>query len=269
MNRNQKLIISTSVVVCLVLAVVAGWALGALRSQASAAVFSSAIAPARYGQEGLRVSGTAVVRAAPDVATIRLGYESRHRKAREAKVANDKVMKKVIAAMEKERVASKDIQTIEYRLFPVWENWPTPTTRTLFWHVLHMVEVRVRNAERVAEVIDAASAAGADKVENVVFAIDSLHKLRTQAREMAAKIAQEKAEQLAGLLGARLGKVVAIVDSSARYYESPWSWYGRGYPSITAQAVAEAPSADTTPDSLVRGGQVVVEAREELVFALE
>jgi hypothetical protein len=270
MSGTQKMVIGIVVLVCLVSAAVAGWALIALRSASAAATAQASLGPGRYGQEGLRVSGTAVVRAAPDLATVRLGYESRARRAREAKLANDRVMKKVLAAMEKQGVGRRDIQTADYRLFPVWEDWPTPTTRTLFWHVLHMVEVRVRKPDTVADVIDAASAAGADKVEGVEFAVDSLHKLRTQAREMAARVAREKAKQLAGLMGARLGKMVAVSDAGPSSSYGYYGYYGysrRGLANVAQQA-ADVPSA-AGPDTVVRGGQIVVEAREEVVFALE
>lgn len=245
---------------------VAGWAVGALRSSSSAGVRPD-VGPSRYGQEGLRVSGTAVVRAAPDLATVRLGYESRSRRAREAKLVNDRVMKKVEAAIQREGVARKDLQTVEYQLFPVWEvRGQNPTVRTLFWHVLHMIEVRVRNVETVADVIDAASAAGADKVDNVQFSVDSLHQLRSQAREMAAQVAREKAAQIARLMGTRLGKVVAATDGGARYWYG--SWYGYGA-NISAQRTADAPAAAAPPDSVISAGQISVAATEEVVFALE
>jgi len=264
MNGTQKALIGIVVAFCLVLAVVAGWALGTLRATLSATALEADLRPGRYGQEGLRVSGTAVVRAAPDIAAFRIGYESRSLRARQAKLANDRVMRKAIAAMERVGVGRKDIQTVEYQVFPVWENWPRPTTRTLFWHVLHMVEVRVRKVEKVADVIDAASAAGADKVDNVHFSVDSLHKLRTQARRMAARVAREKGEQLARLMGRRLGKAMAIVDSS-----SSWPWWGGAGANVAAQMTAQVPSTSAIPESVVSAGQVVVEAREEVVFAME
>ena len=265
MNGAHKAMIGVVAVVCLALAVVTGWALGALRHTPAAIPVTTDQGPGQYGQEGVRVSGTAVVRAAPDVATVSLGYESRSRRAREAKLTNDRVMSKVLAAIQSQGVARKDIQTVEYRLFPVWEvRGQNPTMRTLFWHVLHMVEVRVRKVDTVADVIDAASAAGADKVDDVRFTVDSLHKLRAQAREMAAQVAREKGEQLATLMGARLGRVVAITDSSAG-----WSWWGRSGANVSAQVTAQIPAAEVTPESVISAGQVAVEAREEVVFAFE
>jgi len=264
--KTVKVGVVLAAVLFVTMLVLTGWALGALHTRSAGAVGSDQ-GTGRYGQEGLRVSGTAVVRAAPDLALVRLGYESRNRRARESKVANDAVMRKVTAALEREGVARKDIQTVEYRVFPVYENWPTPTTRTLFWHVVHMVEVRVHKVDTVTEVIDAASEAGADKVDNVEFKVDSLHTLRAEARKMAAKVAREKAEQLAGLMNTRLGKVVAVVDSSTRTSMPPWARYGAAA-NIAAQATADLPSGDASPDSIVSAGQVVVEATEEVVYAL-
>jgi len=259
MGAGEKTFVYAALLVSLALAFVALSQSGVVRASAR---LPETVYP-RYGQEGLRVSGTAVVRAQPDVAILRLGYESRALQARPARIQNDKVMKSVLAALEKAGVERKDIQTVEYRLFPLWENWPVPTKKTWVWHVLHMVEVRVREVGTVAEVIDAASAAGADKMENVQFQVEDLHQLRAQAREMAAKVAREKAEQLAALMSAQVGRVVAITDTVPERW-----WYGSGPANVAAQAVIEEP-LQVSPDSVVRGGQVAVEAREEVVFALQ
>jgi len=264
MTRMQKVGFVVLAITCLLLALVASWATGTMSSR-SAVDRQSYLGERRPG-EGLQVSGTAVVRAAPDLATVRLGYESRARWPREAKVANDRVMKKVIAAVEKAGVARKDIQTVEYRLFPYWEQRP-PSPRSLTWHVLNLVEVRVRKVDTVADVIEAASAAGADKMGSVQFSVENLHQLRAQAREMAAKIAREKAEQLAGLMGARLGPAITIRDSSPQYN---WSWQPYGA-NVAAQAALQVAGGENNaePDKVITAGQVVVEAREEAVFALE
>jgi len=98
--------------------------------------------------------------------------------------------------------------------------------------------------------------------------VESLHRYRARAREMAVAVAKDKARQLAQLTGARLGRLVHISDSTS----TPYYWYGGRTAAMTAnaQAVAEFPAAEVTaPDSVIAGGQVVVEAREELVYALQ
>ena len=299
MNGTQKGFIAIGAVVCLALALLAGWGIGSRGSAGAVNGADALTGPGRYGTEGLRVSGTAIVRASPDVATVRFGYLGMASSAGEAKRANDEVMKKAIAAMVKQGVARKDIQTVEYQLSSETSTQPTgrytqttwkralpgggyrkvtrytsdSVTRRI-WSLQHTVEVRVRKVDTVEKVIDAAEQAGADQVGDVRFSVDSLHKLRTQAREMAGKVAREKGEQLARLLGAKLGRAVSVTDSSARDYGSPWYYGYGGYrePSAVnraAQATSEAPGTDATPDSVVSGGQITVEAREEVTFALE
>ena len=263
MSGNQKFVIGMVAAVCLMLALAATWPGGGI-----GAVQAKTVAPAVRSREGtLRVSGTAVVRAAPELATIHLGFESRALRARQARLENDAVMKKVLTALRENGIEQKDMQTVEYRLFPMWENWPRPTTRVWVWHVLHMVEVRIRKVDTASEVIDAASAAGADKMEDVIFSVESLHKLRAQARELACKVAREKAEQLADLMGVKLGAATYIADTSPRY--SNYSRWSGSQSNVMAQAVAQAPSDGAEPDSLLNGGQISVESTEEVTFAIE
>jgi uncharacterized protein YggE len=243
------------------------WALGSLGFLSSSARASAPALPNGYQQQGLRVSGTALVRTAPDLAVVRIGYESRAKGPREAKIKNDAVMKKVLAAIEKQGIAKKDIQTVEYKLFPRWDD-RTPSRRVHFWHVLNMVNVRVHEVGKVADVMEAASAAGADKMEEVQFTVESLHQLRGQAREMASKVAREKAQQLADEMGVKLGKAIYINDDTSSHYYDPWSWR-HSAPNITAQAMVEVPSDNSEPDSLINAGQVVVQAREEVVFEIK
>jgi uncharacterized protein YggE len=150
----------------------------------------------------------------------------------------------------------------------MWENWEQISAKAKVWHVLNMVEVRVRKVDTVADVINAASAAGADKVENVEFTVESLHKLRSRAREMAAKVAREKAEQLAQLMGANLGEVISVTDNNEPDYRS--YWYGSNLANSNVQASTSMPSAESSePESSISGGQIVVKVREDVLYALE
>ncbi len=263
-TNTQKSILMVTIAACIMFALVAAWAVGSRSTTSS----TGAIADlgSRFGNEGVRVSGTAVVRANPDLATVTLGYESRALTSRKAKADNDAVMKKIKTALRQHGVESADVQTCEYRLFPIWEDWKGYKEKARVWHVLHMVEVRVRRVDKVADVVDAASSAGADKITDIQFSVEDLHSLRAQARKMAAKVAREKAEQLAELMGARLGRVVAITDSNiSNYY--PWRYYGvNSYANVQMHAEQEPASGDA--ESVVSSGQVAIEAREEVVFAL-
>ena len=211
---------------------------------------------------GISVSGTSEVRAAPDLATVRLGHNSRGQTARQAKLANDRAMAKILSAIRSEGVDRKDIQTVQYGLYGAQEGPPRAPRRV--WYVRNLVEVRVRKVATVADVMDAASAAGANQMGDVRFDVENLHTLRAKARIGAAKVAREKAEQLAKLMGVRLGRPVAISDVAADSYWSPWNTRSRN----VLQKTTQMPPSETMPDSAISGGQVSVQVREEVLFEI-
>jgi uncharacterized protein YggE len=69
-----------------------------------------------YGQEGLRVTGTAVVHAKPDYALVTLGCTSSGSRAGATKTANAVAMRRVLDALRAAGVQNKDIQTVSYTM---------------------------------------------------------------------------------------------------------------------------------------------------------
>lgn len=256
----QKVIAVVIVVFCLILAVGIIQALGNSRNSSAATTIS------RYGEEGLRVGGKAVVRAEPDLVTVTLGHNSHGRKFGEAKEACDKVMGSIIAALKAHGIDSKDIQTVDYKLYPAWEGQTENSPGFRVWHLQNMIEVRIKKVNTAADVIDAAVDAGADQVQSVEFSVGNINKLRAQAREKAIKAAKEKAEQLAKLMGARVGRVVSIVDDS---YQPKASWSGSNYSANYQVRSGEGSFFMNNSESVLSSGQIKVEAREDVVFALE
>jgi uncharacterized protein YggE len=219
-----------------------------------------------YGQEGLRVTGTAVVRAKPDYALVTVGFQCSRAKAGEAKAELSAVMARVLKALKAQGIEDKNIQTVEYSLDSDYEG--PQDSRQIAWSARNMVLARIEKVEDVSEVIDAATEAGANAIGSVEFMVDDMNALRAQARELAAKMARGKADQLAAQFGAKVGRVVAIQDG-----QIPTPWYG-GIPAANSyvnatRSVGDAGSKDRNPDSVVSEGQISVEAREEVVFALE
>ncbi|HET6644542.1 MAG TPA: SIMPL domain-containing protein [Fimbriimonadales bacterium] len=212
--------------------------------------------PSRYGVEGLRVSGTAIVRAKPDTVTFRAGKDVSGGSIKDAKRECDATMAKVMAALEAKGVPAEAIQTVDYSLFD--EHLTKPSRHV--WHARHIVEVRSDKVDRSADLIDAAVSAGADRVSAVSFSVAELDKLRAKAREMAVDVARRKAEQLAKLMNVNLGKAVSISDNG------DFGW--RGQSVYNAQAEYSGQPSAAPAESSVSGGQVVVEAVEEVVFEI-
>lgn len=222
-----------------------------------------------YGEEGLHVTGTAVVRTAPDYAVVTLGTDTVAVGARNARETNKSVMSRVLAAVKAQGVDAKDIHTVEYDLSSTYTDI-AGQRRRIQWRVRNRVEVRVRDTEKVADVLDAATDAGANSISGVRYAVEDLHKVRAQARERASKIAREKAEQLAKALGGTLGRLIAVRDGGSRGW-----WYGNsgGY---AAQAninmenarAMSPPMSPGTAEAEISTGQIAIEATEEVTYEI-
>jgi uncharacterized protein YggE len=201
----------------------------------------------------IRVSGTAVVYGKPDYATIALGVTKLAPKVLDAKSACDAAMQRVQAALRKSGISQDDIQTINYQIYPVQEKPSLPRQ----WKVVNQISIKVRKVSAVAPTIDAAIENGATDVSQIEFAIEKVLDLRSKARAEAVRVARGKAEELAKLNGVILGDPVTISDNtydSASYAQTANS-YG-----------AYEPFA--TPGTTVSGGQMAVNARADLEFAI-
>jgi uncharacterized protein YggE len=79
---------------------------------------------------------------------------------------------------------------------------------------VNIVEVKVKNLDRLGELLDAAVKAGGNTVEGINFEVSDAATLLDQAREAAMQDAKHKAEQLASLADASLGNVLTINEVS-------------------------------------------------------
>jgi uncharacterized protein YggE len=158
----------------------------------------------------LRVTGTGEVRAAPDQATADFAVETAAGNAQEAAAANAQAMDRVIAALVRAGVPRERIETRDYNVFPDYdqrgmEQGGEPRIRG--YRVMNTVGVTLDDIERVGTVIDAALAAGANRVNGVRFGLRDPQAFRQRAIDDAVRRARADGEALAAALGLSLGMV--------------------------------------------------------------
>lgn len=221
-----------------------------------------------YGTEGLHVSGTAVIRTKPDYALVTLGYTCSAPGARSARETNKNKSLSILKGVLKTGVSAEDIHTIDYGMDS--QSIDVSRNRTIVvWRVTNKYEIRVRNVDAVADVIDAATDAGANQIGGVRYAVENLHKARAKARAEACRVAREKAEQLAKELGGKIGKVVSIQDSNSRGY-----WWDGHNAQVSMNSVMNSRDGISAPvsgvaDREISAGQVVIEAFEDVTYELK
>ncbi len=168
-------------------------------------------------QEGIWVSGRGVVTVTPDIATLRLGVEVLTATVAEAQSQAIEAMDEVMDALTDNGVAKKDIQTQHFSIYPV-TRWDKDDEEQVIvgYRVTNTVSAKIREIDKAGTIIDAVAAAGGDftRINGIDFSVDDPSAYYEEARQEAMADAKAKAEQLAELAGARLGKATFISESS-------------------------------------------------------
>ena len=211
-------------------------------------------------QTGIWVDGTGSAAAAPDVADLSFGVETRADTVADARAEAASAMDAVIASLGTNGVAGDDIRTTHFSIQPVtvYEEGPRgeQTPKIVGYRVSNFATARIRDLGAVGGIIDAAAAAGGDavRINGIGLAVDDPQPLEVEARKLALEDATAKAEQIASVMNVTLGDPVYI------------SQYG-GAPRVARESVAFAVAADaSTP---ISGGQQEIRVGVQVVFAIE
>lgn len=205
----------------------------------------------------IRVSGTGEVRAAPDQATADFAVETAAGNAQEAAAANAQAMERVIAALVRAGVPRERIETRDYNVFPDYDPRPMEQgePRIRGYRVMNTVSATTYDIARVGTLIDAALAAGANRVHGVRFSLRDPQRFRAQAIAEATRRARADAEALAGAMGLQLGMVREASTVEVGYGGPVMMMAREGAADMVAQS---APTPINPGEQTVRATVVIV-----------
>lgn len=166
-------------------------------------------------QDRFSVTGTGTVYAKADIAQLTVGLKTEVKAtAAQATEESTQKMNDIIGELKKLNVEAKDIQTTDYRLSPVY-NWTQDRGQQLQgYEVSQNVTVKIRDLEKIGDIIAKTTEKGANQIGNINFTIDDEYELKNQARQLAIEKAKEKAEMIAKESGLKLGKIKNIYENS-------------------------------------------------------
>jgi len=217
----------------------------------------------------IQVSGTAVVNVTPDRVLIQLGVQSNATTPQKVEAVNSTTINRVIHALKAQGIEEKDIVTDWYVIEPIYEDYDSLYIKG--YRINNIVAITLRDISKVNHVIIASLNSGANQVVNVEFYLSNLREYRDQAREMAMKAAQEKAQDLAFAAGAETGCVMNINENSWSYYNGGWHSQSRDlWMQNTMQSIAPAggETGALTEAGPVNLGQISVRAEVSASFSL-
>jgi uncharacterized protein YggE len=191
--------------------VLAGCAL-ALALATSAAAQGQAVAGAGALTRVI-VSGDAVVESQPDTAVVQLAVVTQNASASEAQAENASRTEAVVRAVRAAAGAGAEVKTSGYSLQPqyAYKEGAPPTITSYI--ARNSVTVTTGELNRVGAVIDAASNAGANSVDNLSFMLRRDEQPRDRALADATREAMRKARVIAEALGGRLTRIVEVQEA--------------------------------------------------------
>ena len=126
----------------------------------------------------ITVVGQGSVNIKPDIARVSVGVETSAETISEAVAENEAMMESVLVALQEVGVDEKDVQTMNYSI--QLDRYPEPLPRAEpatgepqpQYRVSNMVNVTIRDLDRVGDVLDAVIEAGANNIWGVSFGLD-------------------------------------------------------------------------------------------------
>ncbi len=185
----------------------------------------------------ITVSAEGMVFAQPDIALVKLGVTAEGWEIKTVVKENTEKMNAILKEVKNLGVEEKDIQTTRYNLTPRYE-W-IEGKRVFKGYVLDQeVRVKIRNFEKIGQVMEMATEKGANLVGDLSFTIDDPELIREEAREEAIKRAKIKARAIAAQTGLKLKKVVNVYEDYNYPTPQPtimtkdYSEVGGGFPAV-------------------------------------
>jgi uncharacterized protein len=222
---------------------------------AASNVQASTLAADQTPVRSIAVSGDGTANAVPDVIKIDVGVEVVNASLSEARAEAADKMGKVVQKMKDLGIAEKDIQTIDFHIYPQYDQANPP--KIVGFNVGNIVRATIRDINKASDIIDQVVAVGATTINSINFTIDNDKPVVAIARENAIADAKAKAEQLAKLAGVTLGPVISISESVGAVPPIPYAQRDM------AQGAASAPS---TP---VQAGQLEVQDTVSVVYSIQ
>jgi len=214
-------------------------------------------------EDRFSVVGSGTVYAKADIANLQVGFKTKNKKTcPEANTDSSKKMNGITEVLKKLDIKTEDIKTTQYNLNPVY-NWTDRAGQTLIgYEVLQSLTLKIRDLDKIGEVIARTTEQGANQVGGISFTIDDEFALRNQARELAIKKAKEKAELISKQSGMKLGAIKSVSENN------------NTYPAIMAYSNAKAMDSvgsgvESIPATEIQSGQNEIKVEVTLIYEVK
>lgn len=179
----------------------------------------------RPPQRVMTVTGAGQITLTPDIAYVYIGVRTEDENVGQAVADNNRKAQAVMDALERAGVATKDIRTTNFNLWPSDQYDEKGGKTGTIYVVENTVYVTVRDLPKLGELLETAIQSGANNINGIQFDVAERMEAIANARIAAVEDALKQAEEIASAAGVQLGAVQTI-----SYYETtPLAQdYGKG-----------------------------------------
>ena len=222
-------------------------------------LISSPLVSAEQALHLMSVSGTGTVESAPDRASISIGVSTYSKDAGEAQAQNARSAQAIVNSIIALGIERKNISTSDYNFYPTYRQNEKKRNEIDGYRVTNSVNVIVDDLALVGKVIDSALSNGANQINSLNFTVKDQSALKTQALQLAAKSAREKADLIAKELGCQIIGIHRVSESVDRIYA----------PQMNRMMKSMAVMEDAVFETPVEGGTMSLSANISIDFIIE
>jgi len=196
-----------------------------LASVLTACGATSSMTEPRPPQRVMTVTGAGQVTLTPDIAYVYIGVRTENENVGQAVSDNNRKAQAVMDALERAGVATKDIRTTNFNLWPSDQYDEKGGKTGTIYVVENTVYVTVRDLTKLGELLETAIQSGANNINGVQFDVAERTEAIAKARIAAVEDARKQAEEIASAAGVQLGAVqtISYYDAAPMAYD-----YGKG-----------------------------------------
>lgn len=174
-------------------------------------------APFSNNERIISVTGTATVTVFPDLLNMQFGVDTEAKTAQDAISTNSVTMNQVIEAVKKLGITEDEISTSSFNIYPEYNYTTEPYTgiqhsQLTGYKVSNTLYIKTSKLTLAGNILDAAVAAGANRVDNVSFTLSPAKQQSVQDDLLANAVinAKSRAEKALEPLGQQIIGVKAV-----------------------------------------------------------
>jgi len=212
----------------------------------------------------VNASGKAIAK--PDVAVVSFSLVSEGVNTQVIADENNTRAERIISFLKEQGIDQKDIQTTEYNLQPIYTqrgvDFPVQMGGTFVptiakYSLTQTTRVKIRDFSKISSVLGKIVSLGANRLNDISFAVDDSEPFLAQARLDAFQKADQKAKRMAQDSGISLGDIVSVSE----YGQPTYPMYDKMSASmgLGGDGVMSAPIIEPGSNELVVTVNVVYE----------